>query len=106
MLQKESNMTTAQANTLPFVTAQSTKMAVNKDAPIEYVHVVVGHKDKDGTRHEVVHKVDGTDVAISKFNLSHEQKFAKVKNEEGLPLGFEPTGEEVLTVTVKYIKAP
>lgn len=77
---------------------------INKDFPVEYITVIVGQKDKDGNYHETVHLVDGKDVSIVDYQLSVKQKHVKAKAEDGAVIGFEPTGEETLKLTVSYIR--
>lgn len=72
------------------------------ESEVEYVHVVVGYKTKNGTQ-EVVHQMDDG-VTIDKFVYDLERKQEKVK-EDGALIGFAPTGEEILKITVKYHKA-
>jgi hypothetical protein len=79
---------------------------INTDFPIEYVTIVVGQKGKDGKVHEMVHTVDGTDVSIVDYQFNVKQKHAKAKTEEGMTIGFEPTGEETIKMTLSYIRNP
>lgn len=80
-------------------------LAVNSEFPIEYVHIVVGQIDKDGNTHEVVHSVDGKQVSIVEYTLNVKQKHVKSKTEDGNVVGFEPSGEETLKLTLSYIKS-
>lgn len=77
---------------------------VNGDFPVEYVTVIVGQRDKNGNCHETVHLVDGKDVSIVDYQLNVKQKHVKAKAEDGAVIGFEPTGEETLKLTVSYIR--
>lgn len=86
--------------------ANNAKQLINPDFPIEYVQVVVGSKDKDGNRHEVIHTIDGKDVSIVDYQFSIKQKHTKTKDDEGRPIGFEPSGEETLKLTLGYIRNP
>lgn len=81
-------------------------LPISKDFVVESVHVVVAYKTKNGKTEEVVHTIDGTQVQITDFNLKTSQKTQKVKGDDGELIGFEPTGEESLTVSVKFTKNP
>jgi len=79
---------------------------VNSDFPIESVTIVVVQKDKEGDVHEVIHTIDGTQVSIVDYQFNVKQKHAKAKTEEGMTIGFEPTGEETLKLVLSYIRNP
>lgn len=72
--------------------------------PVDSVGVVIGYSARDGVR-EVVHQVNGSEVEIISCIHSVEKKMRACK-EDGQLVGFEPTGEEVLTLKVKYIRSP
>ena len=71
--------------------------------PVDSVTVVLGYQTKKGTE-EVVHTIDGQQVQIVSCHHQIEKKVKAMKNEDGTLLGYEPTGEETLTLKVKYIK--
>lgn len=71
---------------------------------ISSVTIVVGYKTKDGKIEETVQEIDASTVQISGFKLDHNRKHKSVKNENGDFIGFEPTGEETINLTVKFIK--
>lgn len=72
--------------------------------PITDVTLIIGMKTKDGKREEVIHDIN-TDDALRIVTCSHtiEEKTRACK-EDGQLVGYEPTGEYVLTLKVKYIK--
>lgn len=72
--------------------------------PVVDVAVVIGYKTKSGKREEIVHTIDSEEVRIAICNHSVEEKVKQAKDEEGNIIGFEPTGEYILTLKVKYIK--
>lgn len=76
-------------------------MAVN-ELPVSDVAVVIGFKTKNGQREEIVHTIDSDDVSITNCLHSVEQKVKQAKSVTGELLGFEPTGEYILTLKVKY----
>jgi hypothetical protein len=70
------------------------------------VSVVIGLSGPNGTHQEIVHQIDGafgSGVSIVKVEHGVEEKVRQCK-EDGQLVGFEPTGEYVLTLKVKYIK--
>lgn len=79
---------------------------INKEFPIESVTVVVCQRDKNGNVHEAIHTVDGTEVSIVDYQFNIKQKHVKAKDEEGNVIGFEPSGEETLKLTLSYIRSP
>ena len=81
-------------------------LPISKDFVVESVSVVVAYRTKSGKSEEVVHTIDGTEVQITDFSLKTAQKTQKVKGDDGELIGFEPTGEESLTVSVKFTKNP
>ena len=72
------------------------------DFPVNSVGVVIGYNTKKGIE-EVVHQVDGDDVTITSCIHEVVKKMRTVK-ENGAVVGYEPTGEETLTIRVKYIR--
>lgn len=70
--------------------------------PVADVAVVLGFRTKSGKREEVVHTIDSDEVSIVSCTYAVERKIRQVKDEAGKSLGFEPTGEYVLTLKVKY----
>lgn len=72
--------------------------------PVSDVAVVIGFKTKSGKREEIVHAIDSDDVRIVTCAHTVEEKVKQSKDEEGNLLGFEPTGEYILTLKVKYTK--
>ncbi len=72
--------------------------------PVTDVAVVIGYKTKNGKKEEIVHTIDSDDVRIVTCSHTVEEKMKAAKDEEGNSLGFEPTGEYVLTLKVKFIK--
>lgn len=99
----------AESNVAPISAANhasNAKQLINPEFPIEYVQVVVGSRDKDGNRHEVIHTIDGKDVSIVDYQFSIKQKHTKAKDEEGKTIGFEPSGEETLKLILGYIRSP
>lgn len=100
---------TANLKEVPVTVIPENKSApklINLDFPIESVTVVVVQKGKDGDLHEVVHTIDGTQVSIVDYQFNIKQKHAKAKTEEGMTIGFEPTGEETLKLVLSYIRNP
>ena len=79
---------------------------INPEFPIESVTIVVCQLDKSGVPHEIIHTVDGTKVSIVDYQFNVKQKHAKAKTEEGAVIGFEPTGEESLKLSLSYIRNP
>jgi len=75
---------------------------ISNDLPIDSVGVVIGYTARDGVR-EVVHQVNGSEVEIISCVHSVEKKMRACK-EDGQLIGYEPTGEETLTLKVKYIR--
>lgn len=69
--------------------------------PVTDVTVIVGYKDGNGIRQEVIHDI--TDRRILKYNLSTEAKMEKVKV-EGQIVDFAPTGEVHLKLELKYLE--
>lgn len=73
--------------------------------PVTSASVVIGYLGKDGKENEVVHTVDGDVVEIISCIHDVKKKMRPSKNEDGSLVGFEPTGEEELTLKVKYIRS-
>lgn len=94
------------ASVAPILDPKKTPKLINLDFPIESVTVVVLQKDKDGNEHEVIHTIDGTQVSIVDYQFNIKQKHVKAKTEDGNVVGFEPSGEETLKLTVSYIRNP
>jgi len=72
--------------------------------PITDVSVIIGMLNREGKREEIIHDIntaDATRIVLCHQNI--EEKTRAVK-EEGQLVGYEPTGEYILTVKVKYIK--
>lgn len=70
--------------------------------PVSDVTVVIGYTDRDGKRQEVIHDI--ANVQIIGCHHQVEEKVQKIKDEDGRFAGFEPTGENILTIKVKYLK--
>lgn len=70
---------------------------------VDSVALVIGYKTKKGIE-EVVHQIDSKDVTIVSCQHGIVRKVKQNKAEDGSLLGFEPTGEEELTLKIKYIK--
>lgn len=78
-------------------------MASNRDdVSVGYVKVAIGYKTKEGIK-EVVHEVSSDDYDMTNFTFVQDRKFKPTKDEEGNPLGFEPTGEYSWALKIKYI---
>lgn len=73
--------------------------------PVTSASVVIGYLGKDGKENEVVHTVDGEVVEIVSCVHDVKKKMRAAKDDEGNVIGFEPTGEEELTLKVKYIRS-
>jgi hypothetical protein len=71
--------------------------------PVSDVRVIIGYTDAAGVRTEVVHQVGSTERITSVVH-SVDEKQQKSKDDEGNFIGFEPTGEYVLKLAVKYNK--
>jgi hypothetical protein len=101
----------------PEITAQSLKKAVElvgkqpkelkkrKSAvPVQDVTVILGMQNREGNREEVIHDINTLeDLRIVSCAHTIEEKTRAVK-EDGQLIGYEPTGEYILTLKVKYIK--
>lgn len=74
--------------------------------PVGDVAVIIGYLNKDGKREEIMHVIDGGEVQIASCSHTVEEKYQKAKDSEGNLLGFEPTGECVLTLKVKFYRNP
>ena len=72
------------------------------DFTINSVGLVIGYKTKKGVE-EVVHQVDGEEVTITSCTHEVVKKMRCVK-QDGQVVGYEPTGEEMLVLKVKYIR--
>jgi hypothetical protein len=74
--------------------------------PVDYVAVVVGYKtsEKDKKGDEVVHQVDSKSCDILSVQHGIERKKVAVKDSDGSIARYEETGEEILTLKVKYIR--
>jgi hypothetical protein len=86
----------------PTLTPVPTFQAPPSVLPVSDVTVIIGYKDRDGRRVEVIHDVN--DVRITECTHSFTEKQKLAKDEDGHILGFEPTGEYVLKLTVKFNK--
>ena len=71
--------------------------------PVNSVSLVIGYETKSGIE-EVVHTVDGKKNDIVMVQHHFERKTRAVKDDRGEVIAYEPTGEEILTLKVKYIK--
>lgn len=72
--------------------------------PVAAVAVVVSYMTKNGES-EVVHTIDGAAVKIISCNHSIERKVKATRDPDTKDMGDpEPTGEETLTLKVKYIR--
>lgn len=78
----------------------------NEEFNVKYVHVLIGTMGKDGEVHETVHSVNGDDVMITAFKQHSEDKVKPCKDDDGRVIGFEPTGECQMSMTVKFIRNP
>lgn len=77
-------------------------MGIPVGVPISDVSVIVGYVDKEGKRQEVIHDI--ANVRIIGCQHQVEEKVQKVKDEDGNFAGWEPTGENILTLKVKWLK--
>ncbi len=66
------------------------------------VRIVIGYKAPDGTRHEAIQMIDPNEYIIDGYTLTIDKKTQKCKDEEGNFLGFEPTGEQLLSFKAKF----
>lgn len=71
----------------------------SEEDPISFVKMEIGYKS--GT---VVHEVSDEVYSIDALSYTLDKKTQKVKGDAGEFLGFEPTGEYVLTIKVKYTR--
>lgn len=71
--------------------------------PVDYVAVVVGYKVGSKIE-EVVHQVDSKGCDILSVQHGIERKKIAKKDSDGSIIKYEETGEEVLTLKVKYIR--
>lgn len=71
-----------------------------QEEPISFVKIFIGYKGGQ----LITHDVSDTDYSIDALSYTIDKKTQKVKGDEGEFLGFEPTGEYVLTIKVKYTK--
>lgn len=67
-----------------------------------YVTVCIGQIGKDGKIHETLHQIDSDEFSISEVFVQEKAAKAKVKDDDGALVGFEPTGEQELVLKVKY----
>jgi hypothetical protein len=71
---------------------------------VNSVTVVVAYETKNGIE-EVIHQVDGKHVDILSVHHGVDRKaIAKKDPNTGDIMSYEATGEEILTLKVKYIK--
>lgn len=70
-----------------------------EEDPISFVKVEIGYKSGS-----VLHEVRDEEYSIDALSYTLDKKTQKVKDEEGAFLGFEPTGEYILTIKVKYTR--
>lgn len=75
------------------------KKLKSEEDPVNFVKIEIGYKS--GT---VAHVVNQEEYSIDAIHYILDKKTQKVKGEEGEFLGFEPTGEYVLTIKVKYTR--
>lgn len=97
--QAQSNVTNIPA---PAVTPLPTFSPPPSVLPVSDVTVIIGYKDRDGRRTEVIHDI--ADVRITECQHSFAEKQKMTKDNDGQLLGFEPTGEYILKLLVKYNK--
>ena len=71
--------------------------------PVNSIALVVGYETTKGIE-EVVHQIDGKKCDIVSVHHQIERKTKAKKDERGDIVAYELTGEEILTLKVKYIK--
>jgi len=72
--------------------------------PITDVTVIIGMRNREGNREEIIHDINTEQkkrIVLCNHNI--EEKMQKAKDDEGIFIGYEPTGEYTLTLKVKYI---
>ena len=72
--------------------------------PITDVTVIIGMRNREGNREEIIHDINTENkkrIVLCNHNI--EEKMQKAKDDEGMFIGYEPTGEYTLTLKVKYI---
>ena len=74
-----------------------------QDTAVSFVKITIGYKTSEGVK-ETEFVVTEDEFDIASFNFSQNRKFKQAKDEDGLPLGFEPTGEYEWALKLKYIK--
>lgn len=87
----------------PIAPAVSGRSRLVSGLPIQSVKVIVTYRTKDGDQ-EVVHNIDGADFQIVKCEHNVEEKVKQTRDPDTKQLmGYEPTGENLLTLKVKYV---
>ena len=71
--------------------------------PISYVSVVIGYETTNGIE-EVVQVIDGKRSDILSCDHRFERKSKAIKDKDGSVVAYESTGEQSLTLKIKYIK--
>ncbi len=71
--------------------------------PINSVTVVIAYETTNGIE-EVVHQVDGKKSDILSCFHTIERKARQVKDKDGSVIAHETTGEQTLTLKLKFIK--
>lgn len=65
--------------------------------------ITVSFRGEDGKIYEAVHTVSGEEYVIQSQSLTTEKKYEKDKDPEtGKTIGFEDTGERILTFKLRY----
>ncbi len=72
--------------------------------PVNSVSLCIAYETSAGTIEEVVYVVDGKKCDIVLAQHSIERKKLAKKDEDGSIIAYEETGEEILTLKVKYIR--
>jgi hypothetical protein len=65
------------------------------------VKITLGFNSPSG-RHEAQYVIPAEDFIIDSYAVADEEKVMKAKGDSGEFIGFEPTGEHVLTLKIKY----
>lgn len=72
--------------------------------PVSDVTLIIGYRDRQGARQEVIHDIVDSDHRIVMCSHNVIEKVQKVKDDEGNLMGFEPTGEYEVTIKIKYVR--
>lgn len=72
--------------------------------PVSDVTLIIGYRDRQGARQEVIHDIVDSDHRIVMCSHNVLEKVQKVKDDQGNLMGFEPTGEYEVTIKIKYVR--